>query len=452
MHEAWARWEGQVVDGKFPLRQYLGGSPRSAVFLTEYDRPEPRNAAIKLVAVDSANTELQLFRWKLGAELSHPHLIRIFEMGRAQLSDSELFYVVMEYAEENLSDVLRHRALTPAEACDMLDPAADALAYLHGKGLVHGHLKPANIMAVNDQLKVSSDGLSRAGEPGGRPEEPSAYDPPEIAQGKSTAGDVWSLGVTLVEALTQRAPVQEQQEQEEPVLPSTISRPIVDIAHHCLRRNHWLRWTAADVAARIRNISEEGTGKTTRAREPISKRHHVSLAIILVVVVGVVFGSRIINRRQDAPGSSSVPLEQPSAQPEAPRKPATSDNEQKSFPNGPASTTPLRLAAKSAPSASSPGEVVSQVLPEAPAKIRDGIRGTVRVRVRATVDPSGNVVGTRLDSAGPSKYFAEMALQAARLWKFKAPTVNSRDVSSEWLLRFAFSRSGTTVVPLQTDP
>ena len=90
MHEAWARWEGQVVDGKFPLRQYLGGSPRSAVFLTEYDRPEPRNAAIKLVAVDSGNTELQLFRWKLGAELSHPHLIRIFEMGRAQLSDSEL--------------------------------------------------------------------------------------------------------------------------------------------------------------------------------------------------------------------------------------------------------------------------------------------------------------------------------------------------------------------------
>jgi len=133
MHEAWARWEGQVVDGKFPLRQYLGGSPRSAVFLTEYDRPEHRNAAITLVAVDSATTELQLFRWKLGAELSHPHLIRIFEMGRAQLSDSELFYVVMEYAEENLSDVLRHRALTPAEACDMLDPAADALAYLHGE-------------------------------------------------------------------------------------------------------------------------------------------------------------------------------------------------------------------------------------------------------------------------------------------------------------------------------
>ena len=112
------------------------------MFLTEYDQPEPQDAAIKLVAVDSANAELQLSRWRLGADLSHPHLIRIFEMGRGQLGNIGLFYVVMEYAEENLSQVLRHRALTPAEAYDMLDPAVDALAYLHGKGLVHGHLKP----------------------------------------------------------------------------------------------------------------------------------------------------------------------------------------------------------------------------------------------------------------------------------------------------------------------
>src|SRR5215471_18608643 len=113
MHETtWAQWEGQIVEGRFPLRQYLGGSQRSAVFLTEYDGPEPRNAAIKLVAADSPDTELQLFRWRLGAQLSHPHLIRIFEMGRAQLSDSELCYVVMEYGEEKLSDVLRDRALT----------------------------------------------------------------------------------------------------------------------------------------------------------------------------------------------------------------------------------------------------------------------------------------------------------------------------------------------------
>jgi TonB family protein len=461
MHEAWEQWEGQIVDGRFLLRQYLGGSQQSAVFLTEYDRPEPQNAAIKLVVVDSANTELQLSRWKLGADLSHPHLIRIFETGRAQLRNIGLFYVVMEYAEETLSQVLRHRALTPAEACDMLGPAVDALAYLHGKGLVHGHLKPANIMAVNDQLKVSSDGLYRAGEGSDRPEEPSAYDPPDVAQGMSPPGDVWSLGVTLVEALTQRLPVQERPEKEEPVLPETLSRPIVDIAHQCLRRDRWLRWTVADIAARLREISVERLVPTTRAPEPISKRRYVTLAAIIGVALALGV-AKLVNRHGDAPRSSSTQFEQPSAQPESPNRPATSDlgqstkkgtsDEKSVLPGGSPSTTPLRPEAKSTPGASSPGEVVKQVLPDVPVKTRNDIRGTVRVRVRARVDPSGSVVGTELDSAGPSKYFAGLALQAARSWKFRAAKVKGRDVSSEWLLRFAFSQSRTTAVPLQTDP
>jgi len=459
MQGAWALWEGQIVEGRFPLRKYLGGSQQSAVFLTEYAGPEPQNAAIKLVAADSENTELQLVRWKLGADLSHPHLIRIFEMGRAQVSDSELFYVVMEYAEENLSHVLRQRVLTPAEACDMLDPAADALAYLHGKGLVHGHLKPSNMMAVNDQLKVSSDGLYRVGEQSGRPKERSAYDPPEIDEGMSPAGDVWSLGVTLVEALTQRAPTQGQAEQ--PALPNTVPGPVIDIARQCLRYDHWLRWTAADIAARLRKISVEGLGETTRASEPISKRHYTTLAVILCVVLGAVLGPRIINRGQDRTRSFSAVPEQPSAPPASPRAPAPSNvdgsrkgpvEEKSGLNGGSPGTAPLRPQAKSASGDSSPGQVLQQVLPDVPLKTRKGIRGTVRVGIRIRVDPTGNVVGTKLDSAGPSKYFAERTVEAARLWKFKAPKVQGRDVSSEWLLRFAFSPARIVVAPLQTSP
>ena len=70
-----------------------------------------------------------------------------------------LLYVVMEYAEENLSEILPQRPLSSAEARDMLPPVLDALAYLHGKGFVQGRLKPSNIMAVADQVKLSSDGL-----------------------------------------------------------------------------------------------------------------------------------------------------------------------------------------------------------------------------------------------------------------------------------------------------
>src|SRR2546422_9400834 len=94
----------------------------------------------------------------------------------------------MEYAGEDLSQMLPHRPLTPAEARDMLAPALDALAYVHGKGFVHGHLKPANIMAIDDQLKLSSDGLCRMGESSGGRRKTRGYGPPPAGRGKSSPG------------------------------------------------------------------------------------------------------------------------------------------------------------------------------------------------------------------------------------------------------------------------
>src|SRR2546422_7733391 len=160
----------------------------------------------------------------------------------------------MEYAGEDLSQMLPHRPLTPAEARDMLAPALDALAYVHGKGFVHGHMKPANIMAIDDQLKLSSDGLCRMGESTGGRRKPRVYDPPEAARGTiSPAGDVWSLGMTLVEALTQRLPVWGGKEHGEPALPETVPVPFLDLARHCLRRDPERRLTVAQLSARLQH-------------------------------------------------------------------------------------------------------------------------------------------------------------------------------------------------------
>ena len=72
--EEWKKWEGRV-DGKFPLRQWLGGSEHSAVFLTE--RPgQSQKVAIKLIAAD-AEADRQLSHWRAAAQFSHPHLMRI---------------------------------------------------------------------------------------------------------------------------------------------------------------------------------------------------------------------------------------------------------------------------------------------------------------------------------------------------------------------------------------
>jgi len=159
MKAFWQQCEGQVVDG-FPLRQYLGGGEDQAVFLTEYAGENPRKAAIKLTRADPDSTESHLRRWRLAAELSHPNLLRLFERGSWHLDKIPLLYVVMEYSEEDLSQVIPERPLTAAEAKEMLEPALGALAYLHSSGFVHGRLRPSNFMAIAGRLKISSDSLS----------------------------------------------------------------------------------------------------------------------------------------------------------------------------------------------------------------------------------------------------------------------------------------------------
>ena len=220
MTESWKHWEGQVVDGQFHLRQYLGGSGHSAVFLTEHGEGGTQKAAIKFIPADPDSAEVQLSRWRQAAKLSHPHLLRIFQVGRCQIGDMNLLYAVTECAQEDLSQILPRRPLSQAEARDLLAPVLDVLGYIHAAGFVHGRMKPANIMAVDEQLKISSDGLCRAGRSTAGQSKPGVYDAPESSSGvASPAGDVWSLGMTLAESLTQRLPVWERIRDEDASLP-----------------------------------------------------------------------------------------------------------------------------------------------------------------------------------------------------------------------------------------
>src|SRR5207249_8045755 len=88
-------------------------------------------------------------------------------------------YVVMELADQNLAQLLTQRALTEDEAREMLPPTLSALAFLHDRNLVHRQLKPANMLAVGDQLKLASDTICHFGDAGARRGVVSVYDPPE---------------------------------------------------------------------------------------------------------------------------------------------------------------------------------------------------------------------------------------------------------------------------------
>jgi TonB family protein len=250
--ETWRECEGQVVDGQFTLVKHLGGSDHSVVFLTQRGKDKTEKAAIKFVQADAAKAEAQISRWKSAAQLSHPNLIRIFESGRCQLAGLDLLYVVMEYASENLAEFLPQRALSPEEARDMLEPFVDALAFLHRKGFVHRSIKPGNILAIDDQLRLSSDSIRRIGETRIVAIKDDAYTPPEGLDGESSeAGDVWSLGATLVESLTQRLPDRGAGDKAGPPLPDTLPQPFLDIARHCLQPNPKQRWTIAEISAKL---------------------------------------------------------------------------------------------------------------------------------------------------------------------------------------------------------
>ena len=453
MAESWERWVGQVVDGAFPLRQYLGGSDHGAVFLTERAGPAAQKVAIKLITADPSNQKIQLSRWERATKLTHPHLIRLFQGGRCELDGTELLYTVMEYAEENLSQILPSRPLTPAESREMLPSVLDVLAYLHGQGWVHGHLKPSNIMAIRDQVKLSSDGLCETGSQSSLVSTLSIFVPPEIVGGGrlSPAADIWSLGVTLVEALTQQPPVFQDPRGGELVVPETLPAPWLEIVSHCVCRDPQSRCTLTEIGAQLRY------GPATPQKPAITPSRKV-FASWRYVIPGVVSGClllaifavpKLLNRPPDVQQGTSRKVEEQEAKPKPERSPAVLGTERS--PSGTVSSS-ASLEPKKPTDGVVRGAVAQQLLPDVPPNARNTIQGKVRVKVRVTVDPSGNAVGAKFESRGPSKYFANLALRAVHRWKFVPPQVGGQHVSSEWIVKFEFARTATTVQSTQAVP
>jgi len=449
MTEVWTKWEGQVINGVFPLRRLLGASDHSAVFLTEYKAQNLPNAALKLVPAIPPLARAQLSHWTTAATLAHPHLIRLLEAGRCQFGGLQFLFVVMEYAEQTLSQILQQRALTPGEVREMLLPTLSALAFLHSKNLVHGQLKPSNILAVNDQLKLASDAVRPTGEPTANIAKSSVYDPPEAKDHSvSAAGDIWGLGITMVEALTQHLPSWPDSTSEIVSFPADLPPTFVSIVRQCLDRNPASRPTVGDVETQIKPAPQLPVDSAPQlplsAPKPLVSKpkplvrevpHRVAppekspkqrwflpaFAVLSIVVVAVwvslhVPGSRASLQRVAPPIAASqnpdVPLSAP-----------------------PGVSTPALPMANRLPS------VLHEEIPDVPRRNRETIRGHIKVSVRVTVDSSGKVVDETLEKPGPSKYFARLATEAARKWKF-VPADNHD--SRKWLLQFEFTRGGAS--------
>jgi len=464
--ELWKSWEGRVVDGKFTLRRLLGASEHSGVFLTQ--RQSSQKAAIKLIPADAKEADTQLARWRKAAQISHPHLLAGYESGRCQMDGAAYLYLLMEYADEDLSQILPHRGLTPGEAADLLPPLLDALSYLHAKGLVHGRVKPSNVLAVGDQLRLAADHITSSNELSS-PQRRDVYDPPEAAAGiVSPAGDMWALGVTLVAAMTQNVPYSAELTARDPVAPEKMPEPFRGIARECLHLDPKRRSTVSDVQARLRPAARSvpAAPEPAPASEPRLRRGPIAAMVLaLAVIVGVIViysrgkstppaapaADQPAQQTSSAPQSSASqntqPPVSPTTQPAAQAPAAQIESKPAPTPPAPLAAPPPREQKSPAASGTAGNGVVHQVIPEVPRSARNTITGKIRVVVRVEVDSSGKVTNATLASPGPSRYFAGLALRAAQGWEFAPAEVNGQPADGTWMLRFHFGRGGTQVSP-----
>jgi len=199
--------------GRFKVLGTLGSGAMGTVYLAE-DPLLNRALAIKVVREGTGDADV-LLRFKREAEISarlnHPNAITVFDVGE----EPDLGpYLVMEYVEgESLSDRIQRGPLPPDEAAGLLIQAADALAAVHGLGILHRDIKPENFMVAKDgRLKLMDFGIARGD--GRRLTTTSAflgspaYAAPEVLNGaKGTSGsDRWSLSLTAFEMLTGTLP------------------------------------------------------------------------------------------------------------------------------------------------------------------------------------------------------------------------------------------------------
>jgi TonB family protein len=461
MSEDWTRWQGHLINGTFPLGRYIGCSDHSGVFVTESAALGPSQVAVKLVPTDRAMAELQLPRWKKAGSLSHPHLLGLLQWGGCQLDGLPYLYAVMEYADQNLAQLLVHRALTEDEAREMLLPTLDALAFLHDRNLVQGRLKPANILVVGDQLKLASDTIRRVDD--------------GTHGSSSTAGDIWALGATLFEALTRRAP---GKPTEAVALPADLPEALRDVVSRCLSPSAhdrpgvaelvaWARGESAPSAVAVETVQPAAiAAPEPRTPEPTAPEPALSPTLplraapeatlsalsmarapkpgALLIVLGALaivalcwYGVRVLTTHR-APVSPAVQVPGESASQTAGAAAAAVQEPV----SAPSTTKPAQSDVTTSPS------TLHEVIPDVSRSARESIRGHIKVWVRVIVDQDGSVSAADADRAGPSRYFQGLALEAAKKWKFLPADGTSRRVMQ---VQFDFSRDGTTgrAVPLR---
>ena len=161
-----------ALSGRYILEREVGRGGMATVWLAQ-DLKHHRAVALKVLRSDVASAltaERFLREIAIAAQLTHPHILPLFDSGRA---DGQ-FYYVMPYVEgETLRQRLaREKQLPVDDALRITSELADALDYAHRHGVVHRDIKPENVLLAEGHALVADFGVARAiaaAAPGFRP-------------------------------------------------------------------------------------------------------------------------------------------------------------------------------------------------------------------------------------------------------------------------------------------
>lgn len=225
----------------YTIEREIGHGGMATVYLAVQDslgRPVALKVMSPALAADRNFSERFLKEARTIAQLSHPHIVAVYDVGVA----GHDHYLALEYVGAgDLKSRIPRGAHPPEEAFKIIRDIASALGYAHSKGFVHRDVKPENILFRDNGTAVLTDfGIARAVSSGtrmtgmgmsiGTPH----YMSPEQARGKDVDGraDLYALGIVLYEMLTGKVPYDAEEtlaigimhvSEPVPVLPKALS-------------------------------------------------------------------------------------------------------------------------------------------------------------------------------------------------------------------------------------
>jgi serine/threonine protein kinase len=203
----------QAQVGRYQLFETLGVGATSRV-VRGFDPLIGRPVAIKIFPSEIAQGESRdrfLREARVVGQLSHPSIITLHDMGIEEATQTP--YLVMEFIDgAPLDRILEKGTLPLPRACAWIAHAAEALDVAHKRGVIHGDVKPANILITTDgRLKLTDFGMARVAKREARDSAllgTPAYWCPEQIMGRpqDARSDIFSLGVVLYEVVTGTRP------------------------------------------------------------------------------------------------------------------------------------------------------------------------------------------------------------------------------------------------------